>query len=132
MEIINRGTEEDDRIANDEFLSVDEAAPPHCEKVMPWRPPVDVAEPPCLDVDVPRNDGLDWRLLRMSSAAGLSIALVVVFLGITIGITLYKLINGTILIPRMFPEVTNLSSTLNLFTVVPVLVIAYIYHYNGK
>lgn len=68
--------------------------------------------------------------LRYTSA--LSVALAVVFLVITVGITLYKLIDGTIHMPRLFPEVANLTSFLNLFTVVPVLVTAYICHYNGK
>ncbi|KAH6791263.1 Transmembrane amino acid transporter family protein [Perilla frutescens var. frutescens] len=66
--------------------------------------------------------------LRYTSA--LSVALAVVFLVITVGITLYKLIDGTVLMPRLFPEVPNLTSVLNLFTVVPVLVTAYICHYN--
>ncbi|KAK6129113.1 hypothetical protein DH2020_037149 [Rehmannia glutinosa] len=66
--------------------------------------------------------------LRYTSA--LSVALAVVFLVITVGITLFKLINGTVLMPRLFPDVTNLTSFLNLFTVVPVLVTAYICHYN--
>ncbi|XP_051140829.1 amino acid transporter AVT6A-like [Andrographis paniculata] len=66
--------------------------------------------------------------LRYTSA--LSVALAVVFLVITIGITLFKLIDGSVLMPRLFPEVSGLSSALNLFTVVPVLVTAYICHYN--
>ncbi|KAG6398408.1 hypothetical protein SASPL_139868 [Salvia splendens] len=66
--------------------------------------------------------------LRYTSA--LSVALAVVFLVITVGITLYKLIDGTIQMPRLFPEVANMTSFLNLFTVVPVLVTAYICHYN--
>lgn len=66
--------------------------------------------------------------LRYTSA--LSVALAVVFLVITVGITLFKLIDGTVLMPRLFPEVTNLTSILDLFTVVPVLVTAYICHYN--
>ncbi|KAL1538829.1 Amino acid transporter avt6a [Salvia divinorum] len=66
--------------------------------------------------------------LRYTSA--LSVALAVIFLVITVGITLYKLIDGTIQAPRLFPEVATLTSFLNLFTVVPVLVTAYICHYN--
>lgn len=68
--------------------------------------------------------------LRYTSA--LSVGLAVVFLVITVGITLFKLINGTVHMPRLLPEVTDLTSVLNLFTVVPVLVTAYICHYNGK
>ncbi|XP_059670499.1 amino acid transporter AVT6A-like [Cornus florida] len=66
--------------------------------------------------------------LRYTSA--LSVALAVVFLVITVGITFIKLINGTILMPRLLPDVTDLTSFWKLFTVVPVLVTAYICHYN--
>ncbi|PSR87777.1 Sodium-coupled neutral amino acid transporter like [Actinidia chinensis var. chinensis] len=66
--------------------------------------------------------------LRFTSA--LSVALAVVFLIITMGITIIKLINGSISMPRLLPNVTDLTSFLNLFTVVPVLVTAYICHYN--
>ncbi|KAL3652871.1 Amino acid transporter avt6a [Castilleja foliolosa] len=66
--------------------------------------------------------------LRYTSA--LSVALAVVFLVITVGITVFKLINGTILMPRLLPDVTDLTSFFNLFTAVPVLVTAYICHYN--
>ncbi|PIM97922.1 Amino acid transporter protein [Handroanthus impetiginosus] len=72
--------------------------------------------------------GTTSNSLRYTSA--LSVALAVVFLVITVGITLFKLINGTVLMPRLLPDVTNLTSFLNLFTVVPVLVTAYICHYN--
>ncbi|RZC61053.1 hypothetical protein C5167_022817 [Papaver somniferum] len=66
--------------------------------------------------------------LRYTSA--LSVALAVVFVIITAGITIVKLINGSIAMPRLIPEVPNLTSVWNLFTVVPVLVTAYICHYN--
>ncbi|XAR51603.1 hypothetical protein NMG60_11006277 [Bertholletia excelsa] len=66
--------------------------------------------------------------LRFTSA--LSVGLAVVFVVVTVGITIIKLINGSILMPRLLPDVTNLTSFLNLFTVVPVLVTAYICHYN--
>ncbi|KAK9118672.1 hypothetical protein Scep_016765 [Stephania cephalantha] len=66
--------------------------------------------------------------LRYTSA--LSVALAVVFVVITAGITIMKLINGSIAMPRLFPHATDISSVLNLFTAVPVLVTAYICHYN--
>ncbi|XP_010553943.1 PREDICTED: probable sodium-coupled neutral amino acid transporter 6 [Tarenaya hassleriana] len=66
--------------------------------------------------------------LRFTSA--LSVALAVVFLVITAGIAITKLIKGGVMMPRLLPDVTNLSSFWNLFTVVPVLVTAYICHYN--
>ncbi|KAL5987487.1 Amino acid transporter avt6a [Asimina triloba] len=66
--------------------------------------------------------------LRYTSA--LSVALAVVFVIITAGITIIKLINGSIAMPRLLPNITDLSSVWKLFTVVPVLVTAYICHYN--
>ncbi|KAL4361638.1 hypothetical protein GQ457_04G023760 [Hibiscus cannabinus] len=66
--------------------------------------------------------------LRFTSA--LSVALAVVFLVITVGIAIVKLLAGTISMPRLLPDVTDLTSFLELFTVVPVLVTAYICHYN--
>ncbi|KAL1199261.1 Amino acid transporter AVT6A [Cardamine amara subsp. amara] len=66
--------------------------------------------------------------LRFTSA--LSVALAVVFLIITAGISIMKLISGGVPIPRLLPDVTDLTSFWNLFTVVPVLVTAFICHYN--
>ncbi|CAN1295974.1 Amino acid transporter AVT6A [Linum perenne] len=66
--------------------------------------------------------------LRYTSA--LSVALAVVFIVITMGITIIKLFNGSIMMPRLLPDVTDLASFWSLFTVVPVLVTAYICHYN--
>lgn len=67
--------------------------------------------------------------LRFSSA--LSIALAVAFLVITLAIAIFKLISGTVVMPRLLPDVTDLTSFLKLFTVFPVLVTAFICHYNG-
>lgn len=68
--------------------------------------------------------------LRFTSA--LSVALAVVFVVITAGITIVKLINGSIPVPRWVPHITDAASIWNLFTVVPVLVTAFICHYNGE
>ncbi|KAH0929196.1 hypothetical protein HID58_014923 [Brassica napus] len=62
--------------------------------------------------------------LRFTSA--ISLALAVVFLVITAGI----FFSGGLMMPRLLPNVTDLSSFWRLFTVVPVLVNAYICHYN--
>lgn len=67
--------------------------------------------------------------LKFTSA--LSVALAVVFLIITAGISIMKLISGGVAMPRLLPDVTDLTSFWNLFTVVPVLVTAFICHYNG-
>lgn len=66
--------------------------------------------------------------LRYTSA--IAVAMAIVFLAITIGITIYKLIHGSISMPRMFPVVTDISSVWKLFTVVPVLVTSYVFHFN--
>ncbi|CAL1408497.1 unnamed protein product [Linum trigynum] len=70
------------------------------------------------------------RLDSLSYTSALSVALAVLFIVITMGITIVKLINGSIMMPRLLPDVTNMASFWNLFTVVPVLVTAYICHYN--
>ncbi|KAE8659350.1 Transmembrane amino acid transporter family protein isoform 3 [Hibiscus syriacus] len=66
--------------------------------------------------------------LRFSSA--LSVALAIVFLVITLGIAMFKLINGTIMMPKLLPDVVDLSSFWELFTVFPVVVTAYLCHFN--
>ncbi|KAL5974414.1 hypothetical protein ACLOJK_031079 [Asimina triloba] len=66
--------------------------------------------------------------LRFTST--LSVALAMVFVAVLVGITIMKLINGSIAMPRWFPEITDMESVWKLFTVVPVIVTAYICHYN--
>ncbi|RZS05249.1 hypothetical protein BHM03_00035728 [Ensete ventricosum] len=66
--------------------------------------------------------------LRYTSA--LSVALAVVFVVITAGIAVVKLLAGSIAMPKLFPDVPDLASVWNFFTVVPILVTAYICHYN--
>ncbi|OAY65743.1 sodium-coupled neutral amino acid transporter 2-like [Ananas comosus] len=66
--------------------------------------------------------------LRYTSAV--SVALAVVFVVITAGIAIVKLISGSISMPKLFPQLPDLASVWNLFTAVPVLVTAYICHYN--
>ncbi|KAK9924812.1 hypothetical protein M0R45_033161 [Rubus argutus] len=70
------------------------------------------------------------RIDSLSFTSALSVALAVVFLVITVGITVIKLIDGSIGMPRLLPDVTDVSSFFKCFTVVPVLVTAYICHYN--
>lgn len=66
--------------------------------------------------------------LRFTSA--LSIGLAVLFLVIAGGISIIKIISGSIGMPRLFPIITDVDSVFDLFTVVPVLMTAYICHYN--
>ncbi|KAG6491199.1 amino acid transporter AVT6A-like [Zingiber officinale] len=66
--------------------------------------------------------------LRYTSA--LSVALAVVFVVITAGIAIVKLLAGSIAMPKLFPDIPDLASVWNFFTVAPVVVTAYICHYN--
>lgn len=70
------------------------------------------------------------RLDSLSYTSALSVALAVIFVVITAGIAIIKVINGTVAMPKLFPEIDGLSSVWKLFTAVPVLVTAYICHYN--
>ncbi|TMX04659.1 hypothetical protein EJD97_006185 [Solanum chilense] len=66
--------------------------------------------------------------LRYTSA--LSVALAVVFVVITAGIVIVKVINGSIGMPRLLPKLIDQASFWKLFTTVPVLVTAFICHHN--
>lgn len=70
------------------------------------------------------------RVDSLSYTSALSVALAVVFVIITAGIAIIKLVDGSIPMPRLFPNATDMTAVWNLFTVVPVLVTAYICHYN--
>ncbi|CAN8272371.1 unnamed protein product [Cochlearia groenlandica] len=70
------------------------------------------------------------RIDSLRHTSALSIALAVVFLIITAGISIMKLISGSVAMPRLLPDVNDLTSFWNLFTVVPVLVTSFICHYN--
>ncbi|TVU30727.1 hypothetical protein EJB05_22362, partial [Eragrostis curvula] len=66
--------------------------------------------------------------LRYTSAV--SILLAVVFIVISLGISIYAVIKGTVKMPRMFPDFSRLSSPFELFTAVPVIVVAFTFHFN--
>lgn len=68
--------------------------------------------------------------LRYTSA--LSVALAVVFVAITAGVAIVQLVEGSIGMPRLLPEIVDQASFWKLFTTVPVLVTAYICHHNSK
>lgn len=70
------------------------------------------------------------RLDSLRYTSALSVALAVVFVVITAAIAIVKLFTGGIQMPRLVPEITDLASVWNLFTAVPVLVTAFICHYN--
>jgi amino acid permease len=67
--------------------------------------------------------------LRYTSA--ISILLAVVFMLISLGIAVYALFTGTATMPRMLPDFSRLSSPFELFTAVPVIVVAFTFHFNG-
>jgi sodium-coupled neutral amino acid transporter 2 len=68
--------------------------------------------------------------LRYTSA--LSVGLAIVFVAITAGVATVKMVEGSIRMPRLMPELVNQASFWKLFTTIPVLVTAYICHHNSK
>ncbi|KAL1291667.1 hypothetical protein HN51_060203 [Arachis hypogaea] len=70
------------------------------------------------------------RIDSLSFTSALSIALAVVFLVVAVGIAIFKIISGGIGMPRLFPVINDLTDFFQLFTVTPILVTAYICHYN--
>lgn len=50
---------------------------------------------------------------------------------ISLGIAVYALFKGTATMPRMLPDFSRLSSPFELFTAVPVIVVAFTFHFNG-
>lgn len=64
-EVPGGGPEEDDGVAGDELLLVDEVAPPGGQQVPPRCPAVYVAEPPYLAVDVLGDDDLNRGIRRV-------------------------------------------------------------------
>lgn len=68
--------------------------------------------------------------LRHTSAVAVFLA--IVFLVITAGIAIAKWVQGTMIYPRLLPEINGFNSIWALFTVVPVLVTAYVCHFNGE
>ncbi|KAM3352320.1 hypothetical protein ACQJBY_023895 [Aegilops geniculata] len=66
--------------------------------------------------------------LRYTSAV--SILLAAVFMLITMGIAVYTVFTGTAKMPRMLPDFSTLASPFELFTAVPVIVVAFTFHFN--
>ncbi|KAI4346753.1 hypothetical protein L6164_007623 [Bauhinia variegata] len=70
---------------------------------------------------------------RMDSLRYMSYIAIALTLFFLIGVTcirIYKLINGSIRAPKWFPTITDFTSFCNLFTAIPVIVVAYLCHYN--
>ncbi|XP_054810594.1 amino acid transporter AVT6A-like [Prosopis cineraria] len=70
------------------------------------------------------------RIDSLKYTSALAVALAIVFIVITAGITFIKLFNGSIARPRLLPNVTDFTSAWKLFTATPVLVTAFVCHYN--
>lgn len=68
--------------------------------------------------------------LRYTSA--LSVILAVVVVVIIAGIAIVKMINRSISMPQLLPDLVDQASFWKLFTTFPVLVTAYICHHNSK
>ncbi|KAG8059565.1 hypothetical protein GUJ93_ZPchr0002g25443 [Zizania palustris] len=70
------------------------------------------------------------RVDSLKYTSALSVALAVVFVVITAGIAVVKLMRRQIPMPKLFPDVHDWDSIWRLFTAAPVIVTAYICHYN--
>ncbi|KAG9440659.1 hypothetical protein H6P81_020824 [Aristolochia fimbriata] len=70
------------------------------------------------------------RLDSLSYTSALSVALAVVFVVITAAVAVIKLMNGSVGMPRLLPEINDQASFWKLFSTVPVIVTAYICHYS--
>ncbi|XP_048495359.1 amino acid transporter AVT6A [Beta vulgaris subsp. vulgaris] len=70
------------------------------------------------------------RMEALQYTSAIAVGLAVFFILIVIEITCYKLAMGTVKQPPLFPRIDDLASFWNLFTAVPVLVCAYLCHYN--
>ncbi|KAJ4845176.1 Amino acid transporter avt6a [Turnera subulata] len=66
--------------------------------------------------------------LRYTSA--LSVGLAIVFVAITAGVAMVKLLEGSVGMPRLMPKVVDQASFWKLFTTFPIIVTAYICHHN--
>ncbi|KAL8531547.1 hypothetical protein ACS0TY_008227 [Phlomoides rotata] len=70
------------------------------------------------------------RIDSLRHTSAVAVFLAIDFLVITAGIAIVKWIQGTTTTPRFLPDVADINSVWALFTVVPVLVTAYVCHFN--
>ncbi|KAF0923641.1 hypothetical protein E2562_006622 [Oryza meyeriana var. granulata] len=70
------------------------------------------------------------RVDSLKFTSAVSILLAVVFMLVSLGIAVYALFSGTVKMPRMVPDFSRLSSPFELFTAVPVIVVAFTFHFN--
>ncbi|XP_042476095.1 amino acid transporter AVT6A-like [Macadamia integrifolia] len=70
------------------------------------------------------------RLDSLRYTSALSVALAIIFVAITMAVTILKMVNGSIGMPRLLPRIEDQASFWKLFTTIPVLVTAFICHHN--
>ncbi|KAK9742557.1 hypothetical protein RND81_03G181800 [Saponaria officinalis] len=70
------------------------------------------------------------RLESLKYTSGIAVGFTLYFILIIMGVTSYKLAVGTIQPPALFPTMDSLGSFLNLFSAIPVLVCAFVCHFN--
>lgn len=70
------------------------------------------------------------RIDSLKHTSAVAVFLALVFLFVTSAIAIIKLVQGSIQMPRLLPHVTDVNSVWALFTAVPVLVTAYVCHFN--
>ncbi|GAB4832469.1 hypothetical protein Ancab_006491 [Ancistrocladus abbreviatus] len=107
-------------------LNIEWGSSPWCSWRVVWRTLVDRTG---ICADCPYTYRINSDSLKYTSA--LSVAMACVFIVAVVGITAYKLTKGTIKETIWFPSISSLSAFFNLFTAVPVLVCAFLCHYNG-
>ncbi|KAJ9554145.1 hypothetical protein OSB04_018190 [Centaurea solstitialis] len=70
------------------------------------------------------------RMDSLSVTSGLAVALAVVFLIVMVAISMFKIVSGSLPMPQFLPDIKDINSVWNLFTAIPVLVTAYVCHFN--
>ncbi|XP_047973825.1 amino acid transporter AVT6A-like [Salvia hispanica] len=70
------------------------------------------------------------RIDSLRHTSAVAVFLAVLFLVITAGIVVAKWMQGGVVWPRLLPDISDFNSIWSLFTVVPVLVTAYVCHFN--
>ncbi|XP_070053147.1 amino acid transporter AVT6C-like isoform X2 [Nicotiana tomentosiformis] len=63
-------------------------------------------------------------------SSAIAVILAIVFVGICSVMAMLAIIKGETVRPRMLPELKNTTSFFNLFTVIPVIVTAFTFHFN--
>ncbi|XP_009588161.1 amino acid transporter AVT6C-like isoform X1 [Nicotiana tomentosiformis] len=70
------------------------------------------------------------RVESLWFSSAIAVILAIVFVGICSVMAMLAIIKGETVRPRMLPELKNTTSFFNLFTVIPVIVTAFTFHFN--